>query len=224
MTCSQNSRGRKGERPVGVPAAHGHWGDGGADIRGALESPEHDSVCLWRVAASIGRSAQFGPVRKYSKGGSWQFRCWLRGWRWDVKGFNTERTEEKRREIGENQKLYRREAECAAKGKGEAAGLTLWQAGAQQAPSPTKPCAATRFRRGISCSQRRKRQRGRQRGLNGSARGGRLAEAVASTPRADVRFELPVSIHGRHRNKTRSQAGCGSASLGIGAPTFGGTG
>jgi hypothetical protein len=35
-----------GERPVGVPAAHGHWGDGGADIRGALESPEHDSVCL----------------------------------------------------------------------------------------------------------------------------------------------------------------------------------
>ena len=37
--------GGKGERPVGVPAAHGHWGDGGADIRGALESPEHDSVC-----------------------------------------------------------------------------------------------------------------------------------------------------------------------------------
>jgi hypothetical protein len=39
------SRGRRGERPVGVPAAHGHWGDGGADIRGTLESPEHDSVC-----------------------------------------------------------------------------------------------------------------------------------------------------------------------------------
>jgi hypothetical protein len=33
------SAGRKGERPVGVPAAHGHWGDGGADIRGALGAP-----------------------------------------------------------------------------------------------------------------------------------------------------------------------------------------
>src|SRR5579863_1681650 len=76
MTCGQNFWRRKGERPVGVPAAHGHWGDGGADIRGALQSPEHDSVCLWGVAASIGRSAQFGPVRKYSKGGSWEFRLW----------------------------------------------------------------------------------------------------------------------------------------------------
>ena len=64
----------RGERPVGVPAAHGHWGDGGADIRGALESPEHDSVCRWGVRTSIGRSAQLRPVRKYSKGGSWEFR------------------------------------------------------------------------------------------------------------------------------------------------------
>src|SRR5271154_6295440 len=74
MTWGQDSGRRKGERPVGVPAAHGHWGDGGADIRGTLQGPEHDSVCLWGVAASIGRSAQFGPVRKYSKGGSWEFR------------------------------------------------------------------------------------------------------------------------------------------------------
>jgi hypothetical protein len=60
---------------VGVPAAHGHWGDGGADIRGTLESPEHDSVCQQEVGASIGRQAQFSPVRKYSKVGSWEFRC-----------------------------------------------------------------------------------------------------------------------------------------------------
>jgi hypothetical protein len=60
----------KGERPVGVPAAHGHWGDGGADIRGTLGSPEHDSVCRWAMGESIGRSAHFGPVRKYAKGGS----------------------------------------------------------------------------------------------------------------------------------------------------------
>jgi len=71
---------------VGVPAAHGHWGDGGADIRGALESPEHDSVCLWRVAASIGRSAHLGPVRRYSKGGSWQFRSVEEGKRFDTEG------------------------------------------------------------------------------------------------------------------------------------------
>jgi hypothetical protein len=31
----------KGERPVGVPAARGHGGDGGADIRGGLRGPEH---------------------------------------------------------------------------------------------------------------------------------------------------------------------------------------
>jgi hypothetical protein len=59
---------------VGVPAAHGHWGDGGADIRGALESPEHDSVCRWAVGESIGRVAHFGPVRKYAKVGSREFR------------------------------------------------------------------------------------------------------------------------------------------------------
>ncbi len=59
---------------MGVPAAHGHWGDGGADIRGAVESPEHDSVCLWGVAASIGRPAHFVPVRKYAKVGSREFR------------------------------------------------------------------------------------------------------------------------------------------------------
>src|SRR5271155_2971891 len=74
MTWGQDSGRRKGERPVGVPAAHGHWGDGGADIRGALESPEHDSVCRWGVGTSIDRSAQLRPVRKYSKGGSWEFR------------------------------------------------------------------------------------------------------------------------------------------------------
>src|SRR5580693_2221591 len=62
------------------------------------------------------------------------------------------------------------------------------------------------------------------RGLNGGAGGGRLAAAVASTSRADVRCELPFAIHGRYRNKTRSQAGCRSASLGIGAPAFAGTG
>jgi len=45
MTCGQKLGAGRGERPVGVPAAHGHWGDGGADIRGALESPEHDLVC-----------------------------------------------------------------------------------------------------------------------------------------------------------------------------------
>ena len=58
-------RAGKGERPVGVPAAHGHWGDGGADIRGTLGSPEHDLVCRWGVAESIGRSAHLGSVRKY---------------------------------------------------------------------------------------------------------------------------------------------------------------
>jgi len=94
MTCGQNFGGGKGERPVGVPAAHGHWGDGGADIRGALESPEHDSVCLWRVAASIGRSAHLGPVRRYSKGGSWEFRLVPKG---KIKSFNKEFTEKKRR-------------------------------------------------------------------------------------------------------------------------------
>ncbi len=62
------------------------------------------------------------------------------------------------------------------------------------------------------------------RGLNGAAGGDTLAEAVASTSGADVRCELPVTVDGRHRNKTRSQAGCGSASLGIGAPAFAGTG
>src|SRR5271154_5608732 len=74
MTWGQDSGRRKGERPVGVPAAHGHWGDGGADIRGALESPEHDSVCRWGVGESIGRSAHLGSVRKYSKGRSCEFR------------------------------------------------------------------------------------------------------------------------------------------------------
>jgi hypothetical protein len=77
---------------VGVPAAHGHWGDGGADIRGALESPEHDSVCRWGVGESIGRTAHFGPVRKYAKGGSCEFRFvaeWLAG---EGKRFNTEVT------------------------------------------------------------------------------------------------------------------------------------
>src|SRR5271155_3311127 len=74
MTCGQFLGEGRGERPVGVPAAHGHWGDGGADIRGALESPEHDSVCRWRVGESIDRSAQLRPVRRYSKGPSWEFR------------------------------------------------------------------------------------------------------------------------------------------------------
>src|SRR5580658_3082148 len=74
MTCGHKFWTGKGERPVGVPAAHGHWGDGGADIRGSLESPEHDLVCRWGAGTSIGRSAQLRPVRKYSKGVSWEFR------------------------------------------------------------------------------------------------------------------------------------------------------
>src|SRR6202451_3607174 len=85
MTCSQISRGGKGERPVGVPAALGHWGNGGADIRGTLGSPEHDLVCRWGVGTSRGRSAHWGPVRKYSKGGSRQFRFGRGG---KVKKFN----------------------------------------------------------------------------------------------------------------------------------------
>jgi hypothetical protein len=87
----------KGERPVGVPAAHGHWGDGGADIRGALESPEHDSVCRWGLGESIGRSAHFVPVRKYAKVGSREFRFvaeWLVG---EIKRFDTEWKEKSRR-------------------------------------------------------------------------------------------------------------------------------
>src|ERR1700691_1212344 len=85
MTCSQISRGGKGERPVGVPAALGHWGNGGADIRCTLRSPEHDLVCRGGVRTSIGRSADLGSVRKYSKGGSRQFRFGRGG---KVKKFN----------------------------------------------------------------------------------------------------------------------------------------
>jgi len=88
MTWGQNFGSGKGERPVGVPAAHGHWGDGDADIRGALESPEHDSVCRWGVGASMGLSGYLGSVRKYSKGGSWEFRLVE-----EVKRFSTEVTE-----------------------------------------------------------------------------------------------------------------------------------
>jgi hypothetical protein len=40
--CGMEKTGRKkGERPVGVPAARGHGGDGGADIRSGLRGPEH---------------------------------------------------------------------------------------------------------------------------------------------------------------------------------------
>src|SRR5580704_2268459 len=63
-----------------------------------------------------------------------------------------------------------------------------------------------------------------ERGLNGAGRGDRLGGAVAPTWRAVVRCELPVTTDGRYRNKTRSQAGCGSPSPGIGAPAFGGIG
>jgi hypothetical protein len=97
MTWGQNFEGGKGERPVGVPAAHGHWGDGGADIRGALESPEHDSVCRWGVGESIGRAAHFVPVRKYAKAGSREFRLVAARVVGVVKRFNTECTEKNRR-------------------------------------------------------------------------------------------------------------------------------
>ena len=137
MTWSQDFGSGKGERPVGVPAAHGHWGDGGADIRGALESPEHDSVCRWGVGASMGRSDYLGSVRKYSKVGSWEFR-WSAGWK-KSKDF-TQSTQRNCGEKSENGNgVNRREAEGAEKGKGESATrLTFWQAGAQQAaPLPS---------------------------------------------------------------------------------------
>jgi hypothetical protein len=38
---NENTGRKKGERPVGVPAARGHGGDGGADIRSGLRGPEH---------------------------------------------------------------------------------------------------------------------------------------------------------------------------------------
>ena len=35
---------KKSERPVGVPAARGHGGDGGADIRGRVSAPEYSAI------------------------------------------------------------------------------------------------------------------------------------------------------------------------------------
>src|SRR5580698_11251528 len=150
MTCSQVSGGGKGERPVGVPAAHGHWGDGGADIRGTLGSPEHDRVCRPGVGTSIGRSAHLGSVRKYSKGGSREFRFGCGG---GVKNAT----------------------QCAQTNGGEKC-----EKGRDSYPPSAKRREKT--------AQRALKERWRAgRGLNGGAGGGRLAAAVASTSRADVR-------------------------------------
>jgi hypothetical protein len=64
---------KKGERPVGVPAARGHGGDGGADIRGGLRGPEHivsvpsGGACVDRPLGSFSASTKvlescFAPV------------------------------------------------------------------------------------------------------------------------------------------------------------------
>ena len=130
MTWSQNPEERRGERPVGVPAAHGHWGDGGADIRGTLESPEHDSVCQWGVGTSIGRSAQFRPVRRYSKAGSWEFRCTRQA---KAKGL-TQSGQKKGGEKFENGRgNYRCDAKLAEKTLRFAAGRILGRAALQGA-------------------------------------------------------------------------------------------
>src|ERR1700733_309973 len=128
----------------------------------------------------------------------------------EVKRFNAEGTEEsggksEKATAAPQRSRVRREGQCRI---GDAGVVVASWGAASSAP--------TNYfrRRPRSCEGR---------GLNGRAGGGRLAEAVASTSRADVRCELPFAIHGRHRNKTRSQAGCGRTSLGIGAPAFAGT-
>jgi hypothetical protein len=109
---------KRGERPVGVPAAHGHWGYGGADIRGTLESPEHDLVCRSWATESIGRSAQFSPVRKYSKVGSWELRCMRHGKAKDLtpsaQRQGGEKSEKDRRDPSTCLKQWRRPQDCDA--------------------------------------------------------------------------------------------------------------
>jgi hypothetical protein len=73
----------KGERPVGVPAARGHGGDGGAETRGARRrpncraprrAPNPQRLCREGVTAYIARSVQFFPVRRYLSQSSLDFR------------------------------------------------------------------------------------------------------------------------------------------------------
>ena len=45
---------------MGVPAARGHWGDGGADIRGGLRGPEHI------VSLPAGRDVVDRPLGTFS--------------------------------------------------------------------------------------------------------------------------------------------------------------
>lgn len=52
----------KGERPVGVPAARGHGGDGGADIRSGLRGPEHI------VSVPLGGGGVDRPLGSFSAG------------------------------------------------------------------------------------------------------------------------------------------------------------